>query len=61
MNNLIITNSFLIHLGGARTLIPRIILCFQETEVTRLLSCILGAFLQALKILLTQLPSWTLF
>ncbi|XP_049999392.1 phenazine biosynthesis-like domain-containing protein 1 isoform X3 [Alexandromys fortis] len=34
---------------------------FEETEVSRLLSCFLGVFTQALRIPLTRLHSWTVF
>jgi hypothetical protein len=42
---------------SGRKHIPRTVLCFEETELIRLLSCFLGLFSQALRIL-TRLHSY---
>lgn len=47
-------------LGGALKHIPRTILYFEGTEVSRLLSCFLGIVSQALRIL-SQIHFWTVF
>lgn len=48
------------HLGGAWKHIPRKIPCFEDTEVTRFMSCFLGVFSQGLRIPFTWLYSWAM-
>lgn len=49
----------LLHLGESQKYIPRTILCFGKTEVTRFILFV-GVFSEALRIL-TWLRSWTVF
>lgn len=60
MKNLKHPHSYPLHLGAAQKRTPRTSQCFEETEVTRLLSYSLVVLSQALRIPLTRLHSWTM-
>lgn len=53
------THSYSLHLRRARQHIPRGVLCFDESGVTRLLSYFLGVLSQVLRFLLARLQLWT--